>query len=638
MKRLSILLFFAIIFGCKNNDSDTDIMINPDTGAITTDEIEDRFVNNFRDYANITYSIMSENLPDGINFSDFENATHSAFSQWAVETFYLKDANSFNFVYQPNNPNSDIIVRFIDKQNFIDNSSELPNDYCTVIKCLNQNNNDCPGNDCNQKAIAGAQLARSSRYPEFLWSENELNTTYAGNLLLENYWQNILIFNDNTISWAVDSGDGIPNDRFDLESIIAHEIGHRLGFGHATNPNALMHKNFEKGETRSFGAVDRENISQVYPNSLGTFFFIDEISLGNIVVSENNFNNTQNPNLQITSSTSEIFLTFENGLFMPVEMNVLLDDQNVAEMLDPQTWNHTNRRFKIDFSNLTNFHKVNLKAYQNQGTIVQEQLIGGESQILPILKKPGIIAFDQNTGEIVEFYLDGSVNDSHGTISLNAQPLDNGVFNPQTFSYNLFDPSQNLSFSYKLTDDTTNSYALENILLLKYTEEDYFVGIRQSDNTFVRVEPDSGVITALTNLSGSINVSFGSTINEDQNHFIYHNGNQIVVINYTNGDVISQSSVTSPGIGIAYSLENEKYYCITNNEIVEIDLDNGNTIAIPFGASVSGVIPDALFIHPSDNRYYYVATDGLLRGVSLTENISPIIINVTGYRYIKPLY
>ena len=122
MKRLSILLFFAIIFGCKNNDSDTDIMIDPDTGAITTDEIEDRFVNNFRDYADITYSIMSENLPDGINFSDFENATHSAFSQWIGETFYLKDASSFNFVYQPNNPNSDIIVRFIDKQNFIDNS------------------------------------------------------------------------------------------------------------------------------------------------------------------------------------------------------------------------------------------------------------------------------------------------------------------------------------------------------------------------------------------------------------------------------------------------------------------------------------------------------------------------------------
>lgn len=66
MKRLTMLLFFAILFGYKNNNNDSGIIIES-TDTVSSDFTERRQLNNFRNSSQRTYSILFDNLPSNGN-------------------------------------------------------------------------------------------------------------------------------------------------------------------------------------------------------------------------------------------------------------------------------------------------------------------------------------------------------------------------------------------------------------------------------------------------------------------------------------------------------------------------------------------------------------------------------------------
>jgi hypothetical protein len=76
---------------------------------------------------------------------------------------------------------------------------------------------------------------------------------------------NALIEFNSNIAWRL-GRSGLTNS-YDLISIAAHEIGHRLGLNHTDVPGSVMFAGFDNSdEHRSLHAVDRANIQGIYGN------------------------------------------------------------------------------------------------------------------------------------------------------------------------------------------------------------------------------------------------------------------------------------------------------------------------------------------------------------------------------------
>lgn len=74
---------------------------------------------------------------------------------------------------------------------------------------------------------------------------------------------------DASEQWALNFGDGTEtSESMDLESVATHEIGHVLGLGHSTSPNAVMYPSIKALEKKADLTVDDvEGVQQLYgPN------------------------------------------------------------------------------------------------------------------------------------------------------------------------------------------------------------------------------------------------------------------------------------------------------------------------------------------------------------------------------------
>ena len=61
--------------------------------------------------------------------------------------------------------------------------------------------------------------------------------------------------------------DEVQNGRFDLQAVIAHELGHVLGLAHSDDPDALMFPHGGGGGLRSPKADDRAKIALIYESA-----------------------------------------------------------------------------------------------------------------------------------------------------------------------------------------------------------------------------------------------------------------------------------------------------------------------------------------------------------------------------------
>lgn len=69
----------------------------------------------------------------------------------------------------------------------------------------------------------------------------------------------------NTAQNIITAGDS--NVRYDLQSILTHELGHALGLSHSPEPDATMRTSYDEGSTdmRTLANDDRDALCFVYP-------------------------------------------------------------------------------------------------------------------------------------------------------------------------------------------------------------------------------------------------------------------------------------------------------------------------------------------------------------------------------------
>jgi len=620
MKNIILLLFILTLLGCDSNDPEL-INIDATTGVVTFDGLNPRELWEFRDDPNVTYSISFENLPQTLSQQDVLEATQSAFEIWSQEIFYFRNGeNSFNFTYSPFDINSDIIIQFVEIQILLDNESLLPFPLCSADP-------ECD----SEKILANAFFPKSNRYPHLqrnpdLLNENAQDVISQG-LIKENYWKYISIFLNDEIIWDYQSNGNISNSSYDLKTAILHEIGHRLGLDHdLINETALMYRTYNKGETKhEITTFDKSIIASAYPNvNTGKFPFFDGIEINDFFITP------------VASNDENVSLRLQ-GALMPFDMNVVFSQNIIGdEIVDNITWNDAERSYLFDLESINSFRNVNLSIFQDKERF--DEVLKLVDLTFDVPKKEGIVAFDESTQKIVELYFDGNSNLDHGAVSLSSLIVNNGVFNPNSFSYYLKDPNTNKLYKYSLVTDELIDFNLPNdILFMNYTNENYFIGIDNNNSTFVRIDPDTGNTNVLTNLpSNNVNLFFGSAVNPNDQTFTYNTGSEIITINYFTGNIINQLSYATPTAGLSYSIIDDKYYCVQNDQLKSIDVTTGVTTDLSINTSVTGIeqIP---FIHPVNNKYYYVS-NGVLYGVSISGNENTTSVDVQNYKYIQPIY
>lgn len=639
MKRMFYLCFFLGLWSCGEDE----LIIDNETGRISLDFAEDREIYKFRDSTQITYSILFEDLPTTISTQDFRDATRSAFNTWEQESFYLRDGEHFSFTYQEDITNSDVLIRFSDVHDFVDNSELLPNTYC-VIKCHDLDNDECSDQECDRLPLGQTFFSRSVRYPRLQINpqvEREVAAAAIERGLLEdNYWQVIRLFTSEDTKWEY-AAEGITSeDSYNLENIILHEIGHFLGLSHIVDEeNSVMFGTTKLGElTKPVTELDRQLIASAYPNENGKFPFFDAIKVKEAIISINDFTIPDLAYQEILSNTENLYLTL-TGELMPVDMEVSFNGVSGIEFIDITRWTDVERRFQIPFSSVLNYQKANIQIFQNKGQVI-EALKLQEMEIL-FTKKPGIVAQNTVNNEVVEIYFDGTpVNDTHLPIPLGATALDNGVFDPQSFAYCLKDESQGVMLKYCLVSDELHSLSFDGALFLRYGGEGQFIGIK--GNSLVSFDVNTGT-TAIINTTlphDGLDGGFGAAINSTQQTYTYRDNDELITINYVTGNVVSIAPFDYSARGLAYSSKTGKYYCIIDDEITQIDITTGLTTSLNLEYTVitEGLIPEAMFIHPANNRYYYVTDNKILKGISLEDNTPPTSTDVKQYRFIKPLY
>ena len=85
------------------------------------------------------------------------------------------------------------------------------------------------------------------------------------------FWSNKVIFEADMVlntayNWA--TGDTIPPDSFDVESVALHEFGHFLSLGHDDNPAAVMYPSLAPGgRKRWLYTTDIDGICTIYPKN-----------------------------------------------------------------------------------------------------------------------------------------------------------------------------------------------------------------------------------------------------------------------------------------------------------------------------------------------------------------------------------
>jgi hypothetical protein len=132
--------------------------------------------------------------------------------------------------------------------------------------------------------IAGIELAPSSATSVAGYTRNGPNENLVGVASTWNYGESVLAmpiynFNPSTgelldvdlelnpnYKWSF--GDPTPEDGYDLEAILAHGVGHMLGFAHSDVAEATMYGRYDSGDTsqRTLAADDEQAICDVYPN------------------------------------------------------------------------------------------------------------------------------------------------------------------------------------------------------------------------------------------------------------------------------------------------------------------------------------------------------------------------------------
>jgi len=68
---------------------------------------------------------------------------------------------------------------------------------------------------------------------------------------------------DSAETWVDDANDTAAGNDFDLFTVMLHEMGHALGLGHSSDPNAVMYA-FYQGGRRTLAADDIAGIQAIY--------------------------------------------------------------------------------------------------------------------------------------------------------------------------------------------------------------------------------------------------------------------------------------------------------------------------------------------------------------------------------------
>ncbi|KAL6608319.1 hypothetical protein ACP70R_041382 [Stipagrostis hirtigluma subsp. patula] len=69
---------------------------------------------------------------------------------------------------------------------------------------------------------------------------------------------------DAAEQWTAANSDDAVEAAFDLETVVAHEIGHVLGLNHSSLPEAVMYPYIKPGETKELADADVEGVQLLY--------------------------------------------------------------------------------------------------------------------------------------------------------------------------------------------------------------------------------------------------------------------------------------------------------------------------------------------------------------------------------------